>query len=95
MNALLDVARIEALSRNVFIPEYPLSPSPRCIRRPEQLLQRAVLRRAFDDLELPIVRESARRWFLSTTHVGPMSFVDVCESLGLDPTRVRRVALAR
>jgi hypothetical protein len=50
----------------------------------------AMLIRAFNDLTDPVYAEEALAWFESAedpVNPAPLSFVDVCESLGLDPAR--------
>src|SRR5438477_10200283 len=38
-------------------------------------------------------RQTAMRWVLSRDTHSPFSFHNICESLGFDPTRVRRLLL--
>lgn len=43
----------------------------------------------------PMARRAALRWIRSFDTLAPFSFHNVCESLGLDSSRVRRVLLTR
>ena len=67
--------------------------------QPEKRLQVAVLTdavatfRRLDGVENPQARRlfaEAEAWFASDEADGPFTFVTVCDSLGLDPTYIRR-----
>jgi hypothetical protein len=57
------------------------------------VLYAAVLEMAVNDLHLPPgckIWRMARAWFESADRAWPLSFLNVCEELQLDPTSVRR-----
>ncbi len=61
---------------------------------PETCLWASVLRRALEDLDLPLERSGALAWFQAGA-TGPGSFRFVCDALGFEADYLRRLAVAR
>lgn len=59
--------------------------------RPEHELAKEVLLLTFSDLRSGSVKKhtEARRWFDDTRRRGPFTLHGICETLGLDPTKVQ------
>ena len=89
-------------SESVLTPDVLAQPPPAQFRPPLWQLSKAVLERALLDAGqqrpcTPTARQdrhvaaTARAWIWSDDVDGPYSFLNVCERLGLEPTRLRRL----